>query len=109
MTIFINKLVRDRIPEIIKNEGFVPSFRELKDDEKIGHLLKKLEEECAELIEDVCIEELADLLEVVFSIGKYIGLTEEEIYQRRKSKHIERGGFEKFYYLESKHRLDEGE
>ena len=66
-----NKLVRDKIPEIISNKGETPVTRVLKDDEYKKSLEEKLFEEYKEVIEgegDDRLEELADLLEVVKSL-----------------------------------------
>ena len=60
-----NKLVRDRIPEIIEKSGKTAYCHILSNDEYIVELDCKLNEECAEYQEDKSIEELADMLEVI--------------------------------------------
>lgn len=96
------KLVRDRIPEIITNNGEKPITRVLSNEEYKIELENKLLEECREVInssKDERIEELADLLEVMIALGKIEGKTLEEILIVRESKKIKRGGFDKMIYL----------
>ena len=76
------KLVRDNIPEIIKQNGEEPITRILSSCEYKKELEKKLLEECKEVLEaqdDARIEELADLLKVMIALGKIQGKTFEDI------------------------------
>ena len=68
-----NKLVRDRIPEIIKGNGQECVTEILSDEEYIKSLDEKLREEMEEYQRDKSIDELADLLEVVCSVTKARG------------------------------------
>ena len=97
------KLVRDNIPEIIKQNGEKPITRILSNDEYKGELEKKLLEECHEVLEasDTRIEELADLLEVIIALGKLQGKSFEEIIKACEHKRLKRGGFDKMIYLEN--------
>ncbi len=95
-----NKLVRDRIPEIIKEAGKTPITKILPEEEMENHLIQKLEEEIQEFKETRDFEELADLLEVIEALAKLRG---EEMYtlERVKTdKKAERGGFEERILLE---------
>lgn len=96
-----HKLVRDKIPEIIESQGETPNIRILSDAEYGLHLEQKLDEEVGEYHRDQNMEELADILEVVYALADAIGSREElmDIYQR---KHDSRGGFSKRYFLVSK-------
>lgn len=96
-----NKLVRDRIPEIIEKDGHKAKFRTLSEKEYIAALDKKLQEELKEYQEDKSIEEMADVLEVLYAICYARGYTIEELETKRKEKNSERGGFEKRLFLES--------
>jgi predicted house-cleaning noncanonical NTP pyrophosphatase (MazG superfamily) len=96
-----NKLVRDKIPEIIAANDQVPITRTLDDEEYEVQLRKKLQEEVAEYLEDVNTEELADILEVVYALGVQLGVTPHELEQLRLQKAQKRGGFEKRIFLES--------
>ena len=101
MTVY-NKLVRDHIPEIIRRNGGNPDFRSLSDEEYLMALEQKLDEEAGEFHHDKNVEELADILEVVFALADAIGCSREELMKTYQSKHDARGGFEKRYYLISK-------
>lgn len=95
-----NKLVRDKIPEIIENSGKKPVTHTLSDEEYISELDKKLNEECAEYQADKSIEELADMLEVMYAIAEARGWTVSELEAVRKAKVEKRGGFKDKIYLE---------
>ena len=98
MTVY-NKLVRDRIPEMIENSGQKPIARVLNGEEYICHLEAKLDEEVGEYHRDKNAEELADILEVVLALAKAIGCTREELLEIYQKKHLERGGFEDRIFL----------
>lgn len=90
-----NKLVRDKIPEIIAESGKVCTVETLSDEDYMAKLDEKLNEELAEYQESKSLEELADLLEVMGAVVKAKGYTWEELTKVRKKKREERGGFEK--------------
>lgn len=95
-----NKLVRDRIPEIIENSGSRYSIRTL-DEEEFGKCIKaKLVEEAKEYEESGEIEELADIFEVIGYILDINGWTYDEVYQKALEKLKKRGGFDKRIFLE---------
>jgi Uncharacterized conserved protein len=95
-----NKLVRDKIPEIIENAGKIPHTRILDNDEYITELDRKLDEECAEFHKDKNVEELADIMEVVYALARAVGSSPDELESVRKDKANKRGGFEKKIFLE---------
>ena len=95
-----NKLVRDKIPEIIERSGKTAHIQILGDDEYVTALEKKLDEECAEFHKDKNVEELADIMEVVYALTKAIGSSPDELERVRKEKAEERGGFGKKIFLE---------
>ncbi|WP_353736241.1 nucleoside triphosphate pyrophosphohydrolase [Ruminococcus sp.] len=68
-----NKLVRDKIPEIIEKAGKTPVTHILSEEEYITELDRKLNEECSEYQADKNIEELADMLEVMYAIAEARG------------------------------------
>ena len=94
-----NKLVRDRIPEIIKGNGQECVTEILSDEEYIRALDAKLYEEMEEYQRDKSIDELADLLEVVYSVANARGWSVEELEKVRIVKAEKRGGFEKRIFL----------
>ena len=95
-----NKLVRDKIPEMIENAGKMPVTHILSDDKYLSELEKKLNEECAEYQADKSIEELADMLEVIYAIAEERGMSVSELEAVRRKKAEQRGGFNKKIYLE---------
>ena len=96
----MGKLVRDWIPEIIRNDGKKPIIEILSDAEYLSELDKKLNEEVAEYQADKSIEEMADVLEVLFAICEARGYSVEELMQVRESKRKKRGGFkERIYWI----------
>ena len=95
-----NKLVRDKIPEIIEKDGKTCVTHILSDDEYIKALETKLNEEVAEYQADKNLEEMADLLEVLQSICVARGYSLDELEAMRKKKSDERGGFKDKIYLE---------
>ncbi|MBO6242230.1 MAG: nucleoside triphosphate pyrophosphohydrolase [Butyrivibrio sp.] len=96
-----NKLVRDRIPEIIENDNKRCDIRILDDAEYLAMIDAKLDEELAEYHKDQNLEELADILEVVYAAAKARGYSIEELENLRKQKADKRGGFDKKIFLES--------
>ncbi len=90
-----NKLVRDRIPEIIKYSGKCCITETLSNEDYLRMLDAKLDEELAEYLQDQNIEELADLLEVIRATTIARGYTLEELEHMRVEKADKRGGFEK--------------
>ena len=96
-----NKLVRDKIPEIITNSGKTCSY-EILDNENYAQLLdQKLFEEMLEYHQDKNLEELADIVEVIYAIAKSKGRSVDEFDKIRKDKADERGGFDKKILLKS--------
>ncbi|SDH81401.1 Predicted house-cleaning noncanonical NTP pyrophosphatase, all-alpha NTP-PPase (MazG) superfamily [Pseudobutyrivibrio sp. 49] len=87
------KLVRDKIPEIIRADGKTPITRILSDEEYLQELDRKLNEEVAEYQADKSIEEMADVLEVLFAICEARGHSIEELMEVKQAKQDKRGGF----------------
>ena len=96
-----DKLVRDRIPEIIERQGGHPSVRILDQEEYVHCLERKLDEEVEEYHRNKNPEELADILEVVYALANVIGCSKEELLRIYQQKHDARGGFEKRIFLVS--------
>lgn len=97
-----NKLVRDKIPEIIEeNEGVAPKTRILNNEEYLKELNKKLQEELKEYLERGEIEELADLEEVLLAILDAKQVSYHDFQQLRLKKVEKRGSFKERIFLES--------
>lgn len=98
-----NKLVRDRIPEIITKQGKTLSTRVLNNEEYLTKLHKKLLEETNEFLEAEssaeAVEELADIMELIHALAEVHGVTFEQLEQVRTEKAAKRGGFKERMYL----------
>ncbi len=90
-----SKVVRDRIPEIIEFSGSKCTVNELSDLSFLPELENKLTEEIEEYLESRELEELADLLEIIYRIAELRGSSKDEIEESRLRKKKEKGGFEK--------------
>ena len=88
-----NKLVRDKIPEIIKQSGKTSVTEILPDEKYTEKLNEKLLEEVNEFFESGTVEELADIGEVMHAIMATKGITLEEFQRVRLEKLEKRGGF----------------
>ena len=96
-----NKLVRDKIPEIIEADGKICKTRVLSNDEYIVALEDKLNEEVAEYQSDKNLEEMADIFEVLQAICVARGYSIGELEAMRVKKLAKRGGFIGRIFLES--------
>ncbi len=97
-----NKLVRDKIPEVIQeNEGKNAKIRILNDEEYLKELNIKLKEEVEEYLASGEIEELADIEEVLRALVEIKGKSLEEFDNLRLSKVEIRGAFKDKIFLES--------
>lgn len=98
-----NKLVRDRIPEVIEKTGKQFLSRILEEKEYEIELKKKLGEELKEYNEaktnEEAVEELADILELLHAATKIHDSSFDELEKVRKAKAEKRGGFEKRIFL----------
>lgn len=103
MEIEYNKLVRDNIPDIIKNNNEIPFTRILGDDEYKMELDKKLLEECNEVLSSAGndrMHELADVIEVVSALAKIEGKNLNDVINIANEKSNKRGAFDKKIFLE---------
>ena len=100
----LNKLVRDKIPELLRSQGVTVSSRIMGQDEYINRLKDKLIEESQELLESRNIEEvkeeLADLLEVMISLCQAYEISFDDIEAARRQKNLVKGGFRDKLYGE---------
>jgi predicted house-cleaning noncanonical NTP pyrophosphatase (MazG superfamily) len=94
-----DKLVRDEIPRVIRENDEEPITHRVEGDAYEERLAAKLREETDEYLEDRDPEELADVLEVVETLVEVVG--REEIERLRAEKAEERGGFREGIVLEA--------
>ena len=101
--IIYNKLIRDRIPEIIKKDGWIPKTRLLNNREFLKELKKKILEEARELNkgqkEKDLINELVDIQEIIDAILIEKKIKFKEFRKIQSQKRKKRGGFEKKLFL----------
>ena len=97
-----NKLVRDLIPEVIKTDGKACEIEIAKDEEKTELLEAKLMEEVNEYLKDKNLEELADVMEVLFGLAHNLGYSEEDLLNKRNEK-LKDGGFKEGIVLKKVH------
>lgn len=99
-----NKLVRDKIPEIIEANGEKPVIRVLDDAEYWEYLLKKDQEELEEVREATSTlerkKELADKLELIRAMAIYNGFSLKDILEEADQKKQRNGGFSRRILLE---------
>lgn len=98
----VEKLIRDKLPQMMRNWGIVLHERSMDNSEFIVRLREKLLEEAAEVanaaLGDELTEELADVLEVVNSLAQAQGVTLQDIEEKRIKKRMQKGGFDQRIY-----------
>lgn len=94
------KLVRDRIPEIIRKRGEVPKVRVAQEHEVDYLIRRKAAEEAQELLQSSSLEEIADILEALEALLKHREIDWSAVEEIRTRKKDERGGFDKRFVLE---------
>lgn len=88
------KLVRDKIPQIIRSKGLEPVIYTASTEEYATRLRDKLREEVEEFIaSDDDPDELADILEVLYALAGQAGTDQQQLEKLRAAKAEERGGF----------------
>ena len=88
-----HKLIRDKIPEVIEASGKICRCEVMNDADYLAAIDEKLSEELSEYRKDGSLEELADLLEVIYAAARARGYTIEALHEAREKKKAERGGF----------------
>jgi predicted house-cleaning noncanonical NTP pyrophosphatase (MazG superfamily) len=95
-----SKLVRDKIPEIIRQDGRNPVCHFADEAEYAEALIEKLKEEAKEFLDNPCVEEAADVMEVIYAICKNKNIDISNLEEVRLQKVAERGAFEQGIILE---------
>lgn len=98
-----NKLIRDRIPEIIREAGEKPFWRVLNKKEYVREIKKKLVEESREMVKagkrEEVIDEIVDVQELIDALAAELRLTKSQIRKRQGIKNKKRGSFRKRLFL----------
>ena len=97
--VIYNKAIRDKIPEIIKESGKNCNVKKLDNSEFLIRLEKKLVEELEEYQQSKNVEELADILEVIYRISELKGVVSDELDKIRQKKAEQRGKFDDNLFL----------
>ncbi len=96
------KLIRDKMPNNLRNKGIIAGTKDLSHQEYLALLKEKLVEEAKEVYESKdsaeLIEEIADVLEVIYTLAKAHTIDMEQIEGVRLQKYAKRGGFENKTY-----------
>ena len=95
-----DKLVRDRIPEIIAEAGKYFAVRQERGGRLRDYALRKLQEEVMEFVENPCAEEAADIVEILNFICHRLGIRQKSVEAERLAKGDTRGACEMGYMLE---------
>ncbi|MDP3026996.1 MAG: nucleoside triphosphate pyrophosphohydrolase [Nanoarchaeota archaeon] len=95
-----NKLVRDKIPDIIKKDNHNPVIHIASDEEYWEKLKEKLKEETNEFIKKDSEEEFADILEVLYAISDFKHFDKDKVNKIRENKAKKRGRFKDKIILE---------
>lgn len=93
------KLVRDKIPELIRARGDTPAVRIASGDELDTFLRAKLVEEAIELLKSGDFEEIVDIIEVLERLIELRKTDRAMLELQRETKKHFRGGFEQGYIL----------
>jgi len=94
------KLVRDKIPEIIRKKGEPYSIRFATEEEFKNLLHSKLQEEVEEYLQSKDANELVDILEVIIHLAKGHNLSHQKLEEKRQLKERQHGSFNKKIILE---------
>ena len=97
--VIYNKAIRDKIPDIIEESGKNCNVKKLTNSEFLVQLEKKLVEELSEYQESKNVEELADILEVIYRISELKGITSNELDSIKNEKAKTRGKFDNNLFL----------
>lgn len=97
----MEKLVRDKIPDIITESGNIPQIHIANNEEFKQKLLEKLKEEVDEFVNKPSLEELADIQEIIDCVCKTFSLDPREVRKVQTTKRSKRGGFSKKIILEN--------
>ena len=98
---YYNKLVRDKIPDIIRQQGNHPEYHIVNDKTEYCQALReKILEEAIELKESQNVNELIDILEAVYCLIEAENLDFTKIEELRKKKNVERGSFKRGLILD---------
>ncbi len=95
----MSKLVRDKIPLLIQQGDRPRRLTVWREQDRVRWLTLKLQEEVKEFLDSRCVEELADILEVVLALAELQGISAEQLESARHAKAVNRGQFKQGWIL----------
>lgn len=95
-----DKIVRDKIPRLIKSQGKKVKYSVVSDEEAYAYLIEELFTISTKFADTEKIDDLVDIIEVVFAIAELRGITDKSLLSEIYNKRIAKGGFEKNIVLE---------
>lgn len=104
--IIYNKLVRDKVLDVIKNDNKRYEYHIADDNEYRNELIKKVIEELKEFKSTPNEEEMADIYEVLEALSKLFSLDKDKIQKEKENKLLKRGSFDKRIILEKVYEKD---
>lgn len=96
-----NKLIRDKNVEIMEDLGHKVEYEILNDERYNEELDKKLKEEVNEYLADYSVEEMADVMEVIYAMLDYRGMKMEDVEKVRIEKRNRKGAFKNKVFLKT--------
>ncbi len=105
--VITEKLVRDKIPDIIRKKGETAHTRRASGTDLLRLLVAKLHEEAAEFGRDFTLYELADVQEVVDALADFFSWSKADVKRIQARKRRERGGFKNAVVLRTNKVIDE--
>jgi predicted house-cleaning noncanonical NTP pyrophosphatase (MazG superfamily) len=102
----VKKLVRDNIPQIMSDKGEKPDYYVADPAEYLQALYEKMNEEMKEFIEDPCIDEAADVLEVFLTLIDHYDMLPVDVFSAANKKKMDRGGFKDRYILKLSNHIE---
>ena len=96
-----NKLIRDKNVEIMEKLGHKVEYEILNDERYNEELDKKLKEEVNEYLADYSVEEMADVMEVIYAMLEYRGMKMEDVEKVRIEKRNRKGAFKNKVFLKT--------
>jgi predicted house-cleaning noncanonical NTP pyrophosphatase (MazG superfamily) len=102
--VYYNKLVRDNIPAKIEAKHQKCEIRKITDVQELQQeLFKKIQEEAASLAmsqtKEGFLEEYSDLMVVLDTLIRQLGISKEELIKVRRDNLIQKGGYKHAHFL----------
>jgi predicted house-cleaning noncanonical NTP pyrophosphatase (MazG superfamily) len=94
-----HKLVRDQVPAELRQQHLRPVVQVLTDDQYRLALNKRLQADASGHLKDKSLEELSDIVEIIYAIAALRGATPDQLEALRQRKAHQKGGYTQHYFL----------